>query len=423
MSGVTGSNFNIQGFTAAGFEEVEAAFRENFSTRQEVGAACAIYHRGEPVVDLWGGCRDEKSGALWEKDTLVLVFSTTKGAAAMAMALAHSRGLFELDDPISTYWPEFAQGGKSHITIRQLLAHQAGLCAIDESFTLDNLADPGCLSAALARQTPAWEPGAKHGYHGITLGWYESEIIRRTDPQGRRLRAFFQDEIARPLGLEFYIGLPAEIPDSRVASIKSYHPLQTVLHLGELPGGLVAAYMNPHSLTARAFSNPRLRRPGDFNLPEVRSLEIPSATGVGLVRSLARAYGVFATGGKELGLTAKTMQALTLPAAPPASGSFDEVLRVDSAFSMGFMKPFPGFPFGMSERAFGAPGAGGSFAFADPDAQIGFAYAPNRMGFYLWDDPREKALRDALYRCLGKLDFAHLPGQRGATHEQAARNG
>jgi len=184
----------IHGNVAPGFETVQTEFARNFTERGELGAACTIYYRGDKVVDLWGGYRDPQKKLPWQEDTLVLVFSSTKGLAGLTMALAHSRGLFEYDAPIASYWPEFAQNGKEHITVRQLLAHEAGISSIDEPLPPAVLANPDVLATILARAKPAWEPGTRHGYHAFTLGWYESEIIRRTDPQHRTLGRFFHDD-------------------------------------------------------------------------------------------------------------------------------------------------------------------------------------------------------------------------------------
>lgn len=189
----------IHGSVSSGFEEVEIEFRRNFAERDELGAACTIYYKGKKVVDLWGGYRDEATLAPWEEDTLVLVFSTTKGFSALAVAVAHSQGLLDYDEKVATYWPEFAQNGKADITVRQLLEHQAGLCAIDEPLDLAMLANLDVMAAALAKQKPAWEPGTRSGYHAWSLGWYQNELIRRVDPQHRSIGQFFQDEIARPL--------------------------------------------------------------------------------------------------------------------------------------------------------------------------------------------------------------------------------
>ena len=390
----------VHGTVAPGFEPVREAFCCNLAERSEVGAACAVYLRGQPVVDLWGGLRDRAAGAPWEVDTIVLVFSTTKGLTAMAMAVAHSRGLFDLGERVAAYWPEFGQNGKARITVRQLLAHQAGLCAIDTPLTLATLRDLAALAAILARQRPAWEPGTRHGYHALTLGFYESELLRRVDPLQRSLGVFFREEVARPLGIEFHIGLPADVPASRLAAIEPFRPLKYLLRADRDPGRMVRAWLRPGSLTARAFGNPKVGRASDLNGPAFRGLEVPSAVGFGVVRDIAKAYGIFATSGRELGLAETTMAELRSPAPPPSRGGLDEVLRADTRFSFGYIRPSPPFRFGSGDSAFGSMGAGGSFAFADPDVGLGFAYAMNRMGLQVWSDPRERALREAVYRCL-----------------------
>jgi CubicO group peptidase (beta-lactamase class C family) len=390
----------LRGSVAPGFEPVREAFARNFSERGEVGAACAVYRRGEPVVDLWGGLRDRASDAPWEEDTLVLVFSTTKGLSAMAMAVAHARALFDLDERVATYWPEFAAAGKERVTIRQLVTHEAGLCAVDEPLTPAVLADLDALAALLARQAPAWEPGTRHGYHAITLGFYEGELLRRVDPAHRSLGRFFRDEVARPLGLDFAIGLPPDAPPERLATVEMFQPWWLLSDLDRDSWRFLLTLLRRSSLAARAFGNPRVRSPVDFAAPEYRGVELPAVNGYGVVRDIARAYGALAVGGRDLGLAARTLEELRTPAPPPSGGLRDAVLLVDTCYAFGYLKPSPGFAFGSSDAAFGTMGAGGSFGFADPDAGLGFAYAMNRMGFHVWSDPREEALRDAVYRCL-----------------------
>jgi CubicO group peptidase (beta-lactamase class C family) len=190
---------------------VREAFAENFVRRRELGGACCGFNRGEKVVDLWGGIRNKQTGEPWEKDTMVIVYSATKGLAAMTLAIAHSRGWLDYEERVSAYWPQFAQQGKGQITVRQLLAHQAGLFESNEPIDRGLLADLDRLAVVLARQKPAWEPGTRQAYHAITLGFYESELLRRVDPQHRSLGQFFQDEIATPLGLDIYIRLPESI--------------------------------------------------------------------------------------------------------------------------------------------------------------------------------------------------------------------
>ena len=387
----------IGGDVDEGYGKVADAFRRNMFSGKEIGAAVAVYRDGVKVVDLWGGYRNGITKARWEQDTLVNMFSTTKGVSALAIAVAASRGLISYDANVADYWPEFAQASKGSITVRQLLSHQAGLPAIDAAVTLHDLADHAKMSAVLASQIPAWSPGTRHGYHAVTLGWYESELIRHADPLGRSLGQFFADEVAKPLGLDFYIGLPTSVDRERVAHLHVYSRAQLLLHLHTMPPRFVAAMLKPRSLTARTFGNPNIGDLDAYNRDDVRTVEIPAANGIGTARSVAKAYGCVARGGCHLGLTASTLDALAKPAIPPTKGLRDKVLHVDTTFSLGYLKPFPKFTFGSTDKAFGTPGAGGSFGFADPDTGIGFAYAMNRAGFHLYNDPRELALRQALF--------------------------
>jgi len=398
--GAETGNQAVAGFARPGFEAVREAFIENFERRKELGAACCVYHRGEKVVDLWGGIRNRATGEPWEEDTMALVHSTTKGIAGLAMALAHSRGLFDYDERVSSYWPEFAQQGKEGITVRQLLSHQAGLFALDERPVRSLVADPDRLAAVLARQKPAWPPGTRQAYHGITLGFYESELLRRVDPEHRSLGRFFQGEIATPLGMEFYLRLPEEIPDSRLAPLYRFG---MVAALFSLPPSLALAAMNPRSRFRRCLEGSELPEQSDHVY--ARNLEVPAGGGVGTARAIARAYGVFATGGRELGVREETLRQLMAPAVPPVHGFRDACLKAEIQFSLGFAKPSPKNPFA-HPSSFGAPGTGGSFGFADPHAQVGYGYVCNRMGARL-EDPREAALRRAMYRSIGETDPYH----------------
>jgi CubicO group peptidase (beta-lactamase class C family) len=384
----------VHGHVTPRFTAVREAFAENFARRGELGGACGAYHRGEKVVDLWGGVRDKRTGAPWAHDTMVIVYSTTKGLAAMTLAIAHSRGWLDYEERVATYWPEFAQQGKERITVRQLLAHQAGLFAFDEPVDRRLVADLDRLAVVLARQKPAWEPGARQGYHAITLGFYENELLRRIDPQHRSLGQFFQDEIATPLGLDLYIRLPETIPNSRLATMERPGRLE-MLH--GFPLRLALDSVNPRSNIYRALvTNPGSGIVHDEQRIYARNLEVPSGGAVGTARAIARAYSVFATGGRELGLRQATLDLLAAPAIPPTRGFHDECLKVDAQFSLGFLKPSPGWPFA-SPSAFGSPGAGGSVGFADPAAGVGYAYVTNQMGTRLIGDPRDAALRDTLY--------------------------
>jgi CubicO group peptidase (beta-lactamase class C family) len=398
---LTAEKTQAGGFVAPGFEPVREEFERNFAERRELGGAVAAYVRGEKVVDLWGGVRDARDGSPWEEDTLVVVYSTSKGLAAMCLALAHSRGWLDYDERVATYWPEFAQNGKARITVRQLLAHEAGLPIVDEPLYPSLLQDFDRLAQAIARQKPMWRPGAQHGYHGVSLGWYMGELMRRVDPETRTLGRFFREDIAGPLGgLDVHFGVPDTVGKERIARIERTNPLAALPEARHMPTKMALAFLNPRSVTFRTFANPRIRRPADLDRKEYRGLEFPAGGAVGSARAIARAYADFAAHEPELGLTQTTRDQLTRFPDSPELGWRDVVLKVETAFSLGYARPLGPFKFGSSERAFGHPGAGGSFAFADPDREVSFAYVTNRLGFYLNDDPREKSLRDAVYSCL-----------------------
>ncbi|MEO0648307.1 MAG: serine hydrolase domain-containing protein, partial [Cyanobacteria bacterium J06650_10] len=305
----------IKGFVADGFTAVQDAFVQNFSHRGELGGGCCVYHQGQKVVDLWGGIRNQKTGEPWEENTMVIVYSATKGLAAMTLAIAHSRGWLDYDERVATYWPEFAQNGKETVTVRQLLAHHAGLFAFNESVTREVVADLDRLAAVMARQKPAWEPGERQAYHALTLGFYEGELLRRIDPAHRSLGQFFQEEIATPLGLNIYIRLPETVPNAQLATIQQPGMLQSLL---ALPLPLAIAAINPRSNFYRALVvNPGPALSFDERRIYARNLEVPSGGGIGTARSLARAYSNFAIGGPDLQLRPETIAALRAPAIPP----------------------------------------------------------------------------------------------------------
>ena len=388
----------IGGDVDEGYGKVADAFRANFAAGREVGAAVAVYRNGAKIVDLWGGYRNGLTKEPWQADTMVNMFSTTKGIAALVVAAAVSRGLLSYDARVADYWPEFAQAGKGEVTVRQLLAHQAGLPVVWPLPTLSDVADPDRLAPMLAAQAPAWTPGTRNGYHAITLGWYQSELLRRVT--GRTVGRYLAEEITGPLGLDVHIGLPGHIDRDRIAHLHHWKRAESLLHLHEMPLGFAALALSPFGLTARSTAAPRDVNvwEGGYNRDDVRAVEIPSANGIGTARSVARMYGSAATGGAELGLTPATIEALCAPATPPSGPGRDRVLGIDTAFSLGMAKPMPQFVFGSSGHAFGTPGFGGSFGFADPETGTGFAYVMNRIGFHLLSDPRELAVRQALFR-------------------------
>jgi len=390
----------ISGFVKPEFESVRNVFIENFEKRDELGAACCIYYKGEKVVDLWGGTRNEATGESWEEDTMVLVWSTTKGLSALAMAHAHSQGLYDYDEPVSKYWPEIAQNGKERITVRQLIAHQAGLFAFDELGNREIIADPDRLAEVLAKQKPAYEPGTRHTYHALTLGFYQSELLRRVDPKRRSLGQYFHDEIATPLGIDFYIGLPDDIPNTRLAPLREVKFSFSAMKSAGL--GMILAAMNPRSPLRRALVGTEFCL--DDDRIYTRNYEVPSGGGVGTARAIARAYSVFATGGKELGIREETLQQLMAPAIPPANGFKDGAFKMNTSYSLGFAKGLQESPFG-SPSSFGMPGTGGSFGYADPEVGIGYGYVLNGLGTSFPNDPRDIALRTEFYKVIGRSDL------------------
>jgi CubicO group peptidase (beta-lactamase class C family) len=393
----------IEGNVRPGVEPVRDAFLDNFAQRHELGGACAVYHHGRKVVDIWGGVRDERTGKPWEQDTMVVVHSATKGLAAMTMAMLHSRGRLDYGERVCSYWPEFAQKGKDTITVRQLLAHQAGLFAFDEPVDRHTIEDLDRLAAVMARQTPAWPPGTRQAYHALTLGFYEGELVRRVDPAHRTIGRFFRDEIATPLGIDVFLRLPHSIPNDRLATLASPGLIQMLLGF---PPRLALDRFNHRSNIYRALVvNPGSGVYLDPLHIYARELEVPSGNAVGTARGIAHAYGVFATNGHELGIGRETLDLLAAPAIAPTQGFHDECMHAEAQFSLGFMKPSAAVPFG-GPRSFGAPGAGGAMGFADPDAGIGYAYVTSRMGTRIAGDPRDIALRDALYSTLPRLRVA-----------------
>ena len=388
----------VEGEVARGFEGVRDAFEENFARRGELGGACCAYYRGDKVVDLWGGSRNKLTGEPWARDTMVVIHSATKGLAAMTLAIAHSRGWLDYDARVATYWPEFAQNGKQEVTVRQLLAHQAALFAFDEPVDRNVVADPDRLAAVMARARPAWEPGTRQAYHGLTLGFYEGELMRRVDPRHRTLGQFFQDEIATPLGEDAYIRLPEGIPNARLATLSP--PGRFEMLIGFRPLRLMFEGMKRGSNIYRALAvNPGTSVYLDERRVYARNLEVPAGGGVATARGLAHAYGVFASGGRELRLRQETLDLLAAPAIPPTHGFYDECLKGEVQFSLGFMKPCENWRFG-GPRSFGSPGTGGALGFADPEAGIGYGYVTSRMGMTFTGDPRDVALREALYSAL-----------------------
>ena len=402
----------LQGRVAPGYEHVRDVFARSLAAGAELGASVAAQVDAEPVVDLWAGWRDGAREHRWERDTLVNVFSTTKGLTATALAVAHARGWFSYDDRVAEHWPEFAAAGKGGVTVRTLLAHQAGLAAVGTPIRSSALEDPARLDALVAAEAPEWEPGEHHGYHGISLGWYAAALLRRVDPQGRSVGRFLAEEVVEPLGLdgELYLGLPDEVGDERLATLvprrwRNHLPL----HVADMGGRFVARSVDPRTLTARAFANPTaLGRTDRYDTRRMRRLELPASNAHATARAVAAVYGELAAGGRRLGLDDATRAALAAPAQPPRAGTFDLVLQRHTSFALGWCKPWDGFAIG-TRAAFGTPGLGGSVGLADPRRRVGFGYVMNRLGFHPFEDPRAGALRDAVFRCADRLHPDRAP--------------
>jgi CubicO group peptidase (beta-lactamase class C family) len=377
------------GTTAPGFEGVREAFDNNFVKGLEVGAAFSAYHRGEKVVDLWGGVADPTTGRAWDAGTLALVFSTTKGATAICANKLAQEGALDVDAPVARYWPEFAAAGKERIPVRELLCHQAGLAAFHRPFSMDDYCDWDVTVRALAAETPWWEPGTAHGYHALTFGHLVGEVVRRIS--GKSLGAFFRDEVARPLGADLHIGLAAS-EDGRVADL-------IAPSADALAAASSAAASGPTlELVARVLGNPAVD-PAQTRTRAWRGAEIPAANGHGNARGIARFYAAVACGGAVDGVALCRSETLARASTVQSSG-VDLVLQFPIHWGLGYIVNAGKEIYGPNPHSFGHTGYGGSFGFADPDARVSVGYAMNRMAATLAGEPRGAALVQAIYECL-----------------------
>jgi len=384
----------IRGDCGPIFFRVKEVFEELFEEDKELGAGVAVTIDGRLVVDLWGGYADPDRTRTWERDTLVNVYSTTKGMTATCVHRLVDQGLLNLDQKVLHYWPEFGCNGKEEICVRHLLCHQAGLPAIDKRLPPEAIFDWDTMTRAIAEQAPLWQPGTKHGYHARTYGWLLGEIVRRIT--GKSLGTYFYDEIAGPLGLDFYIGLQDE-HHGRVAYITAVPPPPP----GVEPNLARIIQTQPESFAARAFLNPPSYLIADTaNTPEWRRAELPSSNGHGTASSIARLYGALACEGSIDGIRVLSAESIERARTEQSRGP-DQVLIVETRFGLGFMMPVPGATMGPNDRAFGHPGMGGSLGFADPEARVGFGYVMNLTGSSILINERPTALVTALYESLG----------------------
>jgi CubicO group peptidase (beta-lactamase class C family) len=380
----------ISGRVDPRFDAVRDAFAESFRSRGELGAGVSVVVDGRPVVELWGGFVDRERTRPWASNTLVNVWSTTKGWTSVCLHRLVEAGAIDLDAPVARYWPEFRA---EQVRVHMLLDHTAGLPAVRETLPPEALFDWKAMTTALAATDPWWPPGSKHGYHPVTFGWLVGELIRRVT--GVMPGRWFRENVAGPLALDAHIGL-AEEDDARVADIR---PMPRKL---EGPPTLLEQVMSdPTSMTARAFTNPiSMVLPGTVRSRAWRGAELPAVNGHATAAAIARLYGALARGGELDGVRVLGREAIARAATERVHGP-DAVLGVPTRFGLGFMLPQDGDEsYGPNRECFGHTGAGGSIGFADPVANVGFGYVTNRMGTAILIDPRTRALIDAVYTSL-----------------------
>lgn len=381
----------IEGHVEAGFEGVADAFRANFTERGELGAAFAACQGGRKLVDLWGGLADRDSAMPWRQDTLQLIFSGTKGLVATCLLMLIDRGQLALDDPVCRHWPEFAAGGKQEISVADVVSHQARLPGIREPLREIDLTDDVLIARLLAAQAPETDPRAQSAYHGLTYGWLCGELIRRVD--GRSVGRFFAEEVASPLKLELWIGLPAAY-EPRVSTLLYAHDWRwsATYDKEEVDKDpLLASLENPPVLTEG-------RMP--WNARAFHAAEIPAVNAIGTARSIARLYACLAGGGELDGVRLMAPATIELGRAE-LSRFTDQFIDNEFAFAAGFELQTKHMELGPPQNAFGHGGAGGSIHAAWPDQQIGVSYAMNELrNDYPEGDPRPRALLRALYDAL-----------------------
>jgi len=382
------------------FERVREEFERNFKEREEVGASVCVTLEGETVVDLWGGIADIEADEPWKEDTVSIVFSSTKGATALCAHILASRGLLDIDAPVVKYWPEFGKAGKENITVKMLLNHQAGLPHVRKPLPQGALYDWDVMVHALEEQEPFWEPGTRHGYQFYVFGWLVGEVVRRVS--GKSLGRFFQDEVAKPLGLDFWIGLPEEI-EPRVSKIIMVDSQQMM----DTPFG--QAMVDPNSIQGLCTMNDGGTMLTGVDARAFHAAEIGGAGGITNARGLAGMYAPLACGGSLKGVDLVDRDTLARMSAVSSATSQDMTLLVPARLSLGYWKSLdngrqpPGMQESMilSEDAFGHPGAGGSIGFADPRERMSFGYVMNKMGAGLGLNPRGQSLVNATYISLG----------------------
>ena len=401
--------YDVHGHVAERFARVGERFSNHFETAGEVGASLCIWYQGEQVVDLWGGRRaEERNSADWDAETLVNVFSVTKGLVATVCLWLEDQGMLDLNAPIAEVWPEFTARDKGKVTWSQVLNHTSGVVAIDEPISLKDLEAWTPVERALEVQAPLWEPGTAQGYHAVTFGLILRAAVQRLT--GRSVGDLLASEIAGPLGADVYVGLP-EALDGRVATLVPPRGLGAVKAIAKplLKGGSMESqfvrnvFLRPNSPGARAVRNPRVlggKKLANYNLPRVRRMQLPWANGHATARGLARVYQALVQGGELDGSKILSPATCRRPAKFQTWSELDLTMRKPMGFSQGFLKEQPTL-FSPSPGWFGHTGTGGSLGYADPDEGIAFAYVMNKLRPQV-RSPTALALSRELYACIGK---------------------
>jgi CubicO group peptidase (beta-lactamase class C family) len=387
---------DVHGRCEPAFESLRRALADIIDTGCEVGAALAVYVGKQAVVDLWAGHKDSAKTRPWEEDTLVNLYSVGKAITAVCALRLVESGALDLDSPVSRYWPEFAQAGKKYLPVRYLLTHQAGLPAVLRELPSGAVLDWEVMTEALAAQEPWWKPGEGHGYHVNTYGFLIGEVVRRVT--GKSLGTYLRDEIAGPAGIDFFIGFGPELdarcaelipalagPDAEQRRVLLKGNLATLTGLSRMRAG---AYRNPPDLSGQGIVNTR----------GWRAAEVPSTNGHGNARAVARLYSALATDGELDGVHILSPAIVETAIAEQVYGE-DLVLQRPTRFGLGFQLAMRERPLGPNPRSFGHFGAGGSLGFADPDAQVAFAYAMNQ-GREGWQHKHVRGLIDRAYEAL-----------------------
>jgi len=392
----------VKGYISKDYKDIANSFKENFVIHGEIGASLCVYHEHEKVIDIWGGHKDLGKTKEWDENTVVPIFSTTKAIAASCLAICHSRRLFDYNNNVSEYWPEFGMRSKKEITIEQLLQHRAGLSAIDKKLDTNIIKDRSILDKVIAEQKPHWHPGEYQGYHVWNIGWYISSLLSRIDTKKRFLKEFLEQEILPNIEGEVRIGVDKNYDWTGIATLK---PFPKIKGMFSMPLKFVLEFFKPWSLTYKSMLNPSfVSNHSNFNKPEILQLEIGAGGGIGNARGLASLIDSLTNENHPMCLSRETFEYLMKYPGEPLNGWNDLVFKQDAfRFHAGFMKPSKKHDFSESMKAFGGFGAGGSFVFHNPDKNLTIAYTMNKMSSEMMNMNRELNIRNAANKTISKM--------------------